>query len=149
MNRTHLAAFLAGLLFALGLGLSGMTQPAVVLGFLDVGGDWNPALMAVMAGAIGVNLPACQWLLRLPRPLWSARFHLPPHGGLDRELVAGSALFGIGWGLSGYCPGTGIVAVSGGGLPAIAFTLSMVAGFWLFKRRQVALFHRVTVEDVP
>ncbi|NJD06424.1 MAG: YeeE/YedE family protein [Methylococcaceae bacterium] len=149
MNKTHLAAFVAGLLFALGLGVSGMTQPAVVLGFLDVAGDWNPALMAVMAGAIGVNLPACQWLLRLPRPLWSTSFHLPHSQGLDRRLLLGSALFGVGWGLSGYCPGTGIVAGAAGGWPAAVFTLSMLTGFWLYKRRQTADFQRIALEEMP
>jgi uncharacterized membrane protein YedE/YeeE len=124
--------FAAGLLFAVGLGLSGMTDARKVVGFLDVLGRWDPSLLCVMAGAIGVHLP----FLRLVRgtPL------VPDDDGCavtsprwwDGRTVVGSAIFGVGWGLAGYCPGPALVSLASGATPVLVFVASMVAGVALF-----------------
>jgi uncharacterized membrane protein YedE/YeeE len=125
-----LIPFLIGALFAYGLALSGMAQPAVVLAFLDVTGDWNPALLLVMAGAIGVALPAYRLLFRRKKPLLAQRFDLPVAVRVTGRLLAGSALFGVGWGLSGYCPGAALAALPGGAVETILFIAAMLTGFW-------------------
>ncbi|HZY33614.1 MAG TPA: DUF6691 family protein, partial [Rhodanobacter sp.] len=98
-------AFAAGLLFGLGLSLGGMTQPAVVLGFLDIFGAWDPRLVFVMAGAVLTTAVGYRLVLRRPRPLLAERFQWPTSRRIDVRLVGGAALFGIGWGIAGYCPG--------------------------------------------
>ena len=118
MNRA--LAFGCGLLFALGLGLSGMTQPAKVTGFLDVTGAWDPSLAFVMAGALAVFAPA-YWLSRRRAVAASER-------GLDARLVGGAALFGLGWGLSGFCPGPAIVSLGGASRAALVFVPAMLLG---------------------
>jgi uncharacterized membrane protein YedE/YeeE len=128
----QLTAFVAGLLFAAGLGVGGMTQPAKVIGFLDVAGDWDPSLAFVMLGAIALHATTVRWILRRRAPLFAVRFALPTRGDIDAQLVAGAALFGAGWGLIGYCPGPAVTAL-GGGLPAAAiFVPAMIAGMWVF-----------------
>ncbi len=120
-------AAVAGVLFALGLLLAGMTQPTKVIGFLDITGDWDPSLAFVMMGAIGVHLIA-YWLIRgRAAPLFDAKFHLPTRRDLDRRLIAGAAIFGVGWGLAGYCPGPAVVSVAAGG-PTLAFFAAMLVG---------------------
>jgi uncharacterized protein len=134
----QLTAFVAGLLFAAGLGVGGMTQPAKVLGFLDVAGRWDPSLAFVMLGAIALHATAMRGILRGRAPLFAVRFALPTRRDIDARLVAGAALFGGGWGLVGYCPGPAVTAL-GGGVPAAAFFVpAMVAGMWVFR----ALFER-------
>lgn len=105
-----LAALLSGVLFGLGLAISGMTDPAVVLGFLDLFGDFNPALMFVLGGAVGTTMLAFRLVLRRPAPLLEDRFQLPTRKDIDARLVIGAGLFGIGWGLAGYCPGPALVS---------------------------------------
>jgi len=127
-------AGLSGLLFGLGLGLSGMSNPARVLGFLDVVGTWDPTLAFVMCGALAVTIPGFFLQRKTARPWFSARFNVPERSDLDRPLVAGAVLFGIGWGLAGFCPGPAIVATATG-LPAVfAFVAAMIAGSWLGTR---------------
>jgi uncharacterized protein len=126
--------FAAGVLFALGLGISGMTVPAKVIGFLDVFGRWDPSLAFVMAGALLVYLPFVQWLRRAePGRAWGPR-GVP----IDRSVVLGSALFGAGWGLSGLCPGPAIVSLAGGAAGVAVFTAAMFAGLALagWRRRE-------------
>ncbi|WNV05221.1 DUF6691 family protein [Candidatus Methylospira mobilis] len=127
-----LITFLTGALFAFGLALSGMAQPSVVLAFLDITGNWNPALLLVMAGAIGVTLPAYRLLFRSGKPLLAERFDLPAATRISGRLITGSALFGIGWGLSGYCPGAALVALPGA-LETGVFIAAMLAGFWISR----------------
>ena len=137
MSR-NLVAFAAGGLFALGLVISGMTQPAKVIAFLDFAGDWDPSLAFVMVGAIGVCLPAFRVLLRRPAPLLAPRFVLPAERAITRRLVAGAAIFGVGWGITGFCPGPGIVGIGAGALPAVVFVLAMLVGIraqWFFRPR--------------
>lgn len=126
--KTPLAALLSGLLFALGLTVSGMTLPARVLGFLDLAGDWDPTLAFVMLGALAVYAPAYRLIRARTRPLLDSSFHIPAHGKLEPALFAGSALFGIGWGLSGLCPGPALVALGAGKLEALVVVAAMCVG---------------------
>jgi len=128
----QLTAFVAGLLFAAGLGVGGMTQPAKVFGFLDVAGNWDPSLAFVMLGAIAVHATAMRRILRRRAPLFAVHFALPTRRDVDARLVTGAAVFGAGWGLVGYCPGPAVTAL-GGGIPAAAiFVPAMIAGMWVF-----------------
>jgi uncharacterized protein len=127
-------AFAAGLLFGLGLSLGGMTQPAVVLGFLDIFGAWDPRLVFVMAGAVLTTAVGYRLLLRRPRPLLAERFQWPTLRRIDARLVVGAALFGIGWGIAGYCPGPALASL-GAGVPALLVLVAcMIAGWWLVAR---------------
>lgn len=125
----RLFAFASGLVFAVGLGVAGMTQPRKVLAFLDVSGAWDPSLAFVMAGAIGVFVPALWWA----RSRIARRLHLPTRKDIDARLVIGSALFGVGWGLSGYCPGPALVSLSSLTVPALTFGLAMLVGMRLHR----------------
>jgi uncharacterized membrane protein YedE/YeeE len=128
-----LTSFGTGLLFAIGLGLSGMTQPARVLGFLDVAGQWDPGLAAVMASAIAVHAPL-RWLIgRRARPLIAAKFSLPAKATLDARLFAGAIIFGIGWGLAGICPGPALTSIAGGAAEVEVFVGAMVAGMAAYQ----------------
>lgn len=130
--REPFAGFLTGLIFGLGLCLANMTDPAVVLGFLDIAGAWNPALAFVMAAGVAVTFIGYRIVLR-GRPLWAARFQLPTAIAVDRPLIAGAALFGVGWGLAGYCPGPAIVSLASGRLAVVAFVIAMLAGMVLVR----------------
>ena len=126
------STLIAGLLFGLGLALSEMTNPARVLGFLDVTGDWDPVLLMVMAGALLVTLPGFQWIIRSSRsPVLAEVMQLPANRHIDARLVLGACLFGIGWGLAGLCPGPAIVALVTLDPAVVIFVLSMVAGMLL------------------
>ncbi len=122
------AAFGCGMLFALGLGLGGMTQPSRVLAFLDVAGDWDPRLALVMLGAIAVYAPVYRVAVRRQRPLLAPAFDLPTRGHVDGRLVTGAAVFGIGWGLAGLCPGPALTSLASGQPAALAFVAAMLAG---------------------
>ena len=125
--REIVAGFLTGLIFALGLCLSGMTDPAVVQGFLDLAGDWNPALVFVMAAGVAVTFIGYRVVLP-GRPLWAAKFVLPAATAIDAPLISGAAIFGIGWGLAGYCPGPAMVSLASGRMPVFVFVIAMLAG---------------------
>jgi uncharacterized protein len=126
--KSALSALGAGLIFGVGLGLSGMTQPPKVIGFLDVFGAWDPSLMFVMMGAVAVHFGLSRLIRRRERPLFDGRFHLPTGRDVDSKLVMGSAVFGLGWGLGGFCPGPAIVALGSGALSAIVFVAAMALG---------------------
>lgn len=132
--RQHVAAFAAGILFAVGLVVSGMTQPAKVVAFLDFTGAWDPSLAFVMIGAIGVCLPLLREVTKLRRPMFSGTFLMPPRRSIDRDLLTGSALFGIGWGVSGFCPGPAIVTLGTGAIPGLVFVVAMGVGMYLQRR---------------
>lgn len=125
--------FVSGLLFALGLALSGMTKPEKVLGFLDFRGAWDPSLAFVMLGAIGVHFVAQRLAGRMRAPLAGGTFDRPALKRIDSRLVLGSALFGAGWGLSGYCPGPALVSLSGGALPTLVAVTAMLGGVLLYQ----------------
>ena len=137
MPRTLVALF-AGMLFGLGLAISGMTNPAKVVGFLDVAGGWDPTLAFVMGGALLVTVPAFRLILGRPRPILADGFALPTKSALDGRLLGGAALFGVGWGLSGFCPGPAVAALVTGLTPVFAFVAAMMAGMvlyaWVFER---------------
>lgn len=128
---TLVTSFLAGLIFAVGLGLGGMTQPAKVLGFLDLTGNWDPSLACVMLGAIAVHAPAYRLIRRRSAPIFATAFAVPTRRDFDLRLVAGAALFGIGWGLGGFCPGPAITSLVSGHTAVLLFVPAMVAGMYL------------------
>lgn len=127
------SAFSAGLLFALGLGVSGMTNADKVIGFLNLAGDWDPSLAFVMVGAIGVHLLLYRTILKRKGPLFADRFHIPTRRDINPRLVGGAALFGIGWGLGGTCPGPGLISLMSGDSVSGVFVLFMVAGMLTHK----------------
>ena len=136
---TVFTAFLSGLVFGLGLLLAGMSDPAKVLGFLDLAGAWDPSLALVMGGAIAVGLPAFAVAARRRQAFTGAPMALPTNGQIDRPLLLGGALFGIGWGIAGFCPGPALVAVGmgqGAGLLFAAAMLVGMAGFEAWTRWQ-------------
>ncbi len=121
-------AAIAGALFALGLVVSGMVDPGRVTAFLDVTGNWDPTLAFVMAGAICVHAPLARIVRRRSAPIFDSKFHLPARTKLEPRLVAGAALFGIGWGLSGYCPGPALVSLGSAAVPVLVFLGAMIGG---------------------
>ena len=121
-------ALLAGLIFGLGLTVSGMVNPSKVLGFLDISSAWDPSLAFVMAGAILIAAPAFSLARQRSVSLMGAEMKLPVSGQIDRRLVLGSLLFGTGWGMAGFCPGPGLVALAIGQAKAIVFVIAMLAG---------------------
>jgi uncharacterized protein len=127
------ASWLAGLVFGLGLIVSGMANPAKVLGFLDLAGDWDPSLMFVMVGAIAVGAVGFLVARRRTVSLIGAQMKLPGAGRVDRRLVAGSILFGIGWGIAGFCPGPALVALGMAEWKALVFVAAMLAGMGIFE----------------
>jgi uncharacterized protein len=133
-----IVALFSGALFGLGLAVSGMTNPAKVIGFLDFAGGWDPTLAFVMGGALLVTIPAFRLILGRQRPILADGFALPTKTSLDARLLGGAALFGVGWGLSGFCPGPAVVALTTGLTPVFAFVAAMVAGMvlhaWVFER---------------
>ena len=126
-------ALLAGLVFGLGLIVSGMANPAKVLGFLDLTGAWDPSLALVMAGAIGVSFFAFLFAKKRTVSLIGADMKLPAGRTIDRRLLIGSTLFGIGWGVAGFCPGPGLVALGLGEVKGLIFVAAMLAGMVLFE----------------
>ena len=126
-------SLLAGLVFGLGLILSGMANPAKVIGFLDLTGAWDPSLALVMAGAIGVSFFAFLFAKKRTLSLIGADMKLPAGRTIDRRLLIGSTLFGIGWGVAGFCPGPGLVALGLGEVKALIFVAAMLAGMALFE----------------
>ncbi|HEX2449062.1 MAG TPA: DUF6691 family protein [Methyloceanibacter sp.] len=125
--------FLAGLIFGLGLLISGMANPAKVQNFLDIAGTFDPSLIFVMAGAVTVSLIGYRFILQRPRPILAERFYLPTAKDIDLRLVGGAALFGIGWGLSGFCPGPAIVSLPLLAKGTLIFVLAMLAGIGLAR----------------
>ena len=130
---TLLTALLSGLVFGFGLILSGMANPAKVIGFLDLAGRWDPSLAFVMAGAIAVGAVAFFIARKRTVSFLGGAMHLPTARDIDRRLVAGSLLFGIGWGLGGFCPGPGLVALGMGEMKALVFVAAMIAGMVIFE----------------
>lgn len=133
MQRS-MTALLAGIVFGIGLTLSGMVYPLKVLAFLDVGGHWDPSLALVMLGAISATLPAFALIARRGRPLLDMRFYLPKKTDLDGRLLGGAALFGLGWGIAGYCPGPAIAALAIHWQEALPFLLAAAVGGLLADR---------------
>lgn len=127
------AALIAGLLFGFGLALSGMMDPERVLGFLDIAGHWDPSLAFVLAGAVGMSALGYLIRARLTRPVLAAEFQVPTSRRVDARLLGGSALFGIGWGLAGLCPGPALAALLLGIAPAYVFVGAMLLGMLVYR----------------
>jgi uncharacterized membrane protein YedE/YeeE len=136
VKKPLVVAFFSGLIFALGLGVSAMTQPAKIIGFLDLfGGAWDPSLMFVMAGAIGVHLPLYRWARArgIEAPAIGTCGPLETAGApatVDRRLLLGAGIFGVGWGLGGYCPGPAVVSIASAAPGVLVFVAAMVVGMW-------------------
>lgn len=135
--KTIAAAFACGTLFGIGLAMAEMTDPARVIGFLDIAGDWDPTLVLVMGAGLAVSLPLFPLVLKRQHPLFSENFSLPTKKDIDGPLLVGAALFGIGWGLAGLCPGPAIAALTTGSPGVLTFVAAMIAGQWLAARLAV------------
>lgn len=128
-----LSAFVSGVVFAIGLGISGMTNADTVLAFLDLAGGWDPTLAFVMVGAIGAHRLVYGAILRREAPVLGGSFNLPEQTSIDRSLLLGAGLFGLGWGMSGYCPGPAVVGTISGTVEPVVLALGMVVGMGLYE----------------
>lgn len=131
--KQHLIVFIIGILFGTGLCISQMADPDKVLDFLDITGNWDPSLLLVMVGAVAVTLVTFRYVLGREHPLLEPGFHLPGRKNIDFRLITGSALFGIGWGMVGYCPGPVITALGFGFVDAFIVVVAVIAGMVLHK----------------
>lgn len=138
----RISEFLVGLLFGLGLILSGMTDPGKVIGFLDLAGQWDPSLALVMGGAIAVGFFAFAIAKKRTVNFLGGALHLPKSNQIDKPLVIGAVLFGAGWGLAGFCPGPGLVSLASGNAKGAFFVAFMLVGMQLFE-----IFNRITVKQ--
>jgi len=129
----NLVGLLTGLIFGFGLALSGMTQPEKVLGFLDMAGQWDPSLLFVLGGAVGVTAVAFRFVLRRKTPVLDVRYYFSDKTQIDRSLILGSAMFGLGWGIGGYCPGPAVALLAAPNWELWAFLPAMVLGIFLEK----------------
>lgn len=130
--KVVLTSFLAGIIFAIGLVVSGMTNPQKVIGFLDIFGSWDYSLAFVMGGAVGVNLISFSFLKK-KSPVFSPKFYLPSKKDIDGKLIGGAILFGAGWGIAGICPGPGIVNLAMTNMTSVIFIGSMILGMVIYK----------------
>jgi uncharacterized protein len=131
--KNGLAALVVGFVFAIGLGISGMTQPQKVVGFLDLFGNWDPSLIFVMVGGIIVHFLTYKLIRKRKSPLLSTDWHVPTKKEITPALIIGSLLFGIGWGLGGFCPGPAVTSLASFESKPLIFVLSMLAGMFLFR----------------
>ena len=129
----YISVLVTGLIFGLGLAVSGMTHASKVLGFLDVTGNWDPSLLLVLGGAVAVTVVAFRFILHRPAPVLEDKFKLPTARRVDARLVVGAAVFGIGWGISGYCPGPGIALLAAPGWETWVFIPAMLLGAFLHR----------------
>ena len=143
MNRKVLAtAFLSGLLFSVGLGISGMTMPEKIVGFLDFFGAWDPSLMGVMGGGILVALLFYRRVVKRGHPFFASGFQIPNRSDITPSLVIGGGMFGIGWGIAGYCPGPAVTSLVTGSKEVLLFFGAMLAGMFLFRLVEPILVRR-------
>ena len=133
MKKLSLAALASGALFGTGLAMSGMTDPRIVLGFLDVFGDFDPTLLFVLGGAVATTILLFRFVLRRGSPVLADTFHLSTLKRVDRRLLGGAAIFGIGWGIAGYCPGPALAGVGVGSIEALWFVPALLAGLLLHR----------------
>lgn len=137
-----IVAYIIGIVFGLGISISGMANPAKVLNFFDVVGTWDPSLIFVMGGAVVVTFLGYRFVLKRPMPLFDRQFLLPGSNVIDLKLLGGSAVFGIGWGIAGFCPGGALPALGTGRIEVVLFTVALVAG--IFAARALMHFRRPT-----
>lgn len=148
----HIVGLLTGLIFGFGLALSGMTQPEIVLGFLDVAGRWNPSLLFVLGGAVGVTAISFRFILRRKKPVLDSRYYFSDEAHVDRSLVSGAVLFGVGWGIGGYCPGPAVTLIAAPSWELWAFLPAMLLGiflqkFWAARREGKAVVIEVAEQN--
>ncbi len=139
-----LAAFFSALVFGIGLGISGMTLPSKVIGFLDVTGNWDPSLAAVMFGAILVHAISYRLITKRKSPILTTEFQIPTRRDVDWKLILGAVLFGAGWGLGGFCPGPALVGVVTGKSSVVIFVASMLVGMWAHNLLNSVLLQKKT-----
>lgn len=132
--QKNLLSLFSGLVFGLGVSLSGMTNPNTVIHFLDVTGDWDVSLVFVLCSAVLTTVIGFRWVLRQAQPVCDTQFHLPSKHTLDRKLIIGSVIFGVGWGLAGYCPGAAIAALATLNSEVYVFVIAMLLGLYLSKK---------------
>lgn len=132
--KQNLVALFCGLLFGLGLSLSQMIDRDRILGFLDIAGNWDSTLLFVLGGAVGVTLITFRFVLRLSHPIFAEKFYLPTKTNIDRDLIIGAAIFGVGWGIAGFCPGPAIVALVINPANPIIFLLALIIGSFLYDK---------------
>jgi uncharacterized protein len=143
---TLLTSFLTGLLFGMGLIVSGMTDPSKIIGFLDLAGAWDPSLAFVMAGAVLVGATGFRLAERRPTSMLGGLRQLPGTRGIDTRLILGSMTFGVGWGLAGFCPGPAVVAFGAGYDKAVVFVIAMLAGMVMYELTERRRMARATDE---
>ncbi|NBX83207.1 YeeE/YedE family protein [bacterium] len=136
MRQQQLSALVCGLLFAIGLGVSGMTQPQKVIGFLNIFGAWDPSLLFVMVGGVLVYGLGYPWVKKAPKPLFAPQFLVPTSRHIDKRLLVGAALFGIGWGIAGFCPGPALASLVTLGRAPLIFGIFMILTVLIFERIQ-------------
>jgi uncharacterized membrane protein YedE/YeeE len=139
-----LSAFLVGLIFGVGIAVSGMINPAKVLNFFDVAGTWDPSLIFVMGGALITTFLGYRFVLRRPAPLLEPKFMLPTARDIDARLIGGSAVFGLGWGIAGFCPGAALPALGSGKWEVVAFVAALIAGIRVARIAQARSAGRAT-----
>ncbi len=128
-----LSAFIVGLIFGVGIAVSGMINPAKVLNFFDIAGTWDPSLIFVMGGALVTTFIGYRLVLRRDKPVIEEKFQLPTASAIDARLIGGSAVFGIGWGIAGFCPGAAIPALGSGKIEVAGFVVALLAGLWVAR----------------
>ncbi|MFA6970202.1 MAG: YeeE/YedE family protein [Gallionella sp.] len=147
----NLSSLLAGLIFGFGLALSGMTHPEKVLGFLDVAGAWDASLLFVLGGAVSVTVLTFRFILRQKKPLLAEQFFITEETRIDRPLILGASLFGIGWGISGYCPGPAIALIAAPNWEIWAFLPAAILGAlaekYIERRSQAGLKHNPAADN--
>lgn len=135
LGKQNAVSFAVGFIFAIGLVISGMTQPQKIIGFLNPW-EWDPSLLFVMIGAVGIHIVAYPLVRKRTSPLLDTKWHVPTRKDVTTRLVLGSILFGIGWGLGGFCPGPGVTSLASGDLRAFLFAGAMIVGMILFKKTE-------------
>lgn len=137
-----ISTYLIGLIFGIGISISGMANPAKVLNFFDIAGTWDPSLAFVMGGALIVAFFGYRHVLKRPAPAFEARFLLPTRRDIDPPLIAGSAVFGVGWGIAGFCPGGALPALGTGRMEVLIFVIALIAGIYIAKLLRTVLTNR-------
>jgi uncharacterized protein len=132
--KQNFMALLCGIIFGIGLSLSHMINPNKVLNFLDITGNWDPSLIFVMIGALAVAFVSFKWILKRPAPLLAESFHISRKSSIDKPLILGAAIFGIGWGMSGYCPGPAVAGLGLLSLESVIMVTGIFLGFFAFNR---------------
>lgn len=132
LGKQNFISFIVGFLFAVGLAIAGMTQPEKIINFLNPW-EWDPSLLFVMIGAVGIHMVAYPLVIRRKSPLLDTKWHVPTRKDITARLFIGSALFGIGWGLGGFCPGPGVTSLASGDVRAFLFVGGMIVGMMVFK----------------